>query len=57
MNAIAARVGRIDFTGDHLKVEFETDDGPITAKLAPDIELSEGGETTLRIKAEHCLAQ
>ena len=57
VNAIVARVGRIDFTGDHLKVEFETDDGPLTAKLAPDILLSKGGEATLLVKAEHCVAQ
>jgi ABC-type Fe3+/spermidine/putrescine transport system ATPase subunit len=57
VNAIVARVGRIDFTGDHLKVEFETDDGPVVAKLAPDIPLSKGGEATLLVKAEHCVAQ
>jgi len=57
VNAIAARVGRIDFTGDHLKVEFETDDGPVTAKLAPDILLAKGGEATLLVRAEHCVAQ
>lgn len=56
VNAIAARVGRIDFTGDHLKVEFETLDGPVTAKLAPDVSLSKGGEATLLVKAEHCVA-
>jgi len=57
VNAIVARVGRIDFTGDHLKVEFETDDGPVVAKLAPDTALSKGGEATLLVKAEHCVAQ
>jgi iron(III) transport system ATP-binding protein len=57
VNAMVARVGRIDFTGDHLKVEFETDDGPVVAKLAPDIPLSNGGEATLLVKAEHCIAQ
>ena len=57
VNAIVARVGRIDFTGDHLKVEFETDDGPVTAKLAPDILLSKGGAAILLVRAEHCVAQ
>jgi len=57
VNAIAARVGRIDFTGDHLKVEFETDDGLVIAKLAPDITVSKGSEATLLVKAEHCVAQ
>lgn len=57
INAIAGRVGRIDFTGDHLKVEFETNDGMVTAKLAPDVALSQTGEATLLVKAEHCVAQ
>jgi len=57
VNTISARVGRIDFTGDHLKVEFETSDGSITAKLAPDMALSKGSEATLLVKAEHCVAQ
>ena len=57
VNELKARVGKVDFTGDHLKVHFETADGEVTAKLAPDLVLPEGGEVTLLIKAEHCVAQ
>jgi iron(III) transport system ATP-binding protein len=57
MNAMRARVNRVDFTGDHLKVHFETADGQVIAKLAPDLVLSKGGDVTLLIKAENCVAQ
>jgi hypothetical protein len=57
VNELKARVGKVDFTGDHLKVHFETADGAVTAKLAPDLVLPDGGEVTLLIKAEHCVAQ
>ncbi len=57
VNSLAARVERVDFTGDHLKVQFETADGSVIAKLAPDLVLSEGGDVTLLIKAENCVAQ
>jgi hypothetical protein len=57
LNALRARVSRIDFTGDHLKVYFETPDGAVTGKLPPDLILSQDSEVTLLIKAENCVAQ
>jgi iron(III) transport system ATP-binding protein len=57
VNAMRARVSKIDFTGDHLKVYFETADGAVIGKLAPDLVLSPGSEVTLLIKAENCVAQ
>ena len=56
MNSLAARVNRIDFTGDHLKVQFDTAEGSVTAKLAPDLALSEGSKVTLQIRPENCVA-
>jgi len=57
VNSLPARVGRIDFTGDHLKAHFETADGEVIAKLAPNVVLTNGDEVTLLIKAENCVAQ
>lgn len=57
VNSMKARVGRVDFTGDHLNVFFETEDGTVIAKLAPDLVLSVGGDATLLIKAENCVVQ
>jgi len=57
VNSIRAQVTRIDFTGDHLKAYLETSDGPIIAKLAPDLLLNVGSDVTLLIKPEHCVAQ
>ena len=52
-----ARVSKIDFTGDHLKVHFATEDGEVIGKLAPDLLLSPDSEVTLLIKSENCVAQ
>ena len=57
VNSLRARVSRIDFTGDHLKVHCDVGDGEIIAKLAPDWMLTKGDEVTLLIKAENCVAQ
>jgi len=57
MNSLPASVERVDFTGDHLKVQFTTADGPVIAKLAPDVILSKGSDVTLQIKVENCVAQ
>jgi len=57
MNSIRAQVTRIDFTGDHLKAYLQTSDGPVIAKLAPDLMLNVGSDVTLLIKPEHCVAQ
>jgi len=57
MNSMRAQVTRVDFTGDHLKAYLETSDGPVIAKLAPDLILNVGSDVTLLIKAEHCVAQ
>jgi iron(III) transport system ATP-binding protein len=57
LNSLPARVSRIDFTGDHLKVLFHTADGEVTAKLPPDVVLPDDGEVTLMIKVENCVAQ
>lgn len=57
MNSLQASVSRIDFTGDHLKVHFETADGQVIAKLPPDLVLNKGSDVTLLIKAENCVAQ
>jgi ABC-type sugar transport system ATPase subunit len=57
MNSMRAQVTRVDFTGDHLKAYLETSDGPVIAKLAPDLILKVGSDVTLLIKAEHCVAQ
>jgi hypothetical protein len=56
MNAMRARVHKIDFTGDHLKVYFETPDGAVIGKLPPDLVLSPNSDVTLLIKAENCVA-
>jgi iron(III) transport system ATP-binding protein len=55
MNTIPARVHKIDFTGDHLKVHFETADGAVIGKLPPDLVLSSNSDVTLLIKAENCV--
>jgi hypothetical protein len=57
INSMRAQVTRIDFTGDHLKAYLETSDGPVVAKLAPDLMLNVGSDVTLLIKPEHCVAQ
>jgi iron(III) transport system ATP-binding protein len=57
VNSMSARVNRVDFTGDHLKVHFDTAEGSVIGKLAPDLILPENGEVTLLIKAENCVAQ
>jgi iron(III) transport system ATP-binding protein len=57
VNAMRARVSKIDFTGDHLKVHFATEDGEVIGKLAPDLLLSPDSEVTLLIKSENCVAQ
>jgi iron(III) transport system ATP-binding protein len=57
INSLAARVSRIDFTGDHLKVHFDTADGPVIGKLPPDLVLAQGGDVTLTIKVDNCVAQ
>jgi iron(III) transport system ATP-binding protein len=57
MNSMRAQVTRVDFTGDHLKAYLETSDGPVIAKLAPDLILNVGSDVTLLIKTEHCVAQ
>jgi ABC-type sugar transport system ATPase subunit len=57
VNSLQGRVDRVDFTGDHLKVLFHTADGEVTAKLPPDVILPKGGEVTLTIKVENCVAQ
>ena len=57
MNSLQASVSRIDFTGDHLKVHFDTADGQVIAKLPPDLVLNKGSDVTLLIKAENCVAQ
>ena len=57
MNSMRAQVTRVDFTGDHLKAYLETSDGPVIAKLAPDLILTVGSNVTLLIKPEHCVAQ
>ena len=57
MNSLRAQVTRVDFTGDHLKAYLHTSDGPVIAKLAPDVILNVGSDVTLLIKAEHCVAQ
>jgi len=57
MNSMRAQVTRVDFTGDHLKAYLETSDGPVIAKLAPDLILNVGSDVTLLIKPEHCVAQ
>jgi iron(III) transport system ATP-binding protein len=56
-NSMRAQVTRVDFTGDHLKAYLETSDGPVIAKLAPDLLLNVGSDVTLLVKAEHCVAQ
>jgi iron(III) transport system ATP-binding protein len=55
VNAMRARVHKIDFTGDHLKVYFETPDGAVIGKLPPDLVLSPNSDVTLLIKAENCV--
>jgi iron(III) transport system ATP-binding protein len=55
MNSMRARVHKIDFTGDHLKVYFETADGAVIGKLPPDLVLSPNSDVTLLIKAENCV--
>jgi iron(III) transport system ATP-binding protein len=57
VNSLQGRVNRVDFTGDHLKVLFQTADGEVTAKLPPDVILPKDGEVTLTIKVENCVAQ
>lgn len=57
MNSIRAHVTRVDFTGDHLKAYLDTSDGPVIAKLPPDLMLPVGRDVTLLIKPEHCVAQ
>jgi iron(III) transport system ATP-binding protein len=57
MNSMRAQVTRVDFTGDHLKAYLKTSDGPVIAKLAPDLILNVGSDVTLLIKTEHCVAQ
>jgi iron(III) transport system ATP-binding protein len=57
MNTMRAQVTRIDFTGDHLKAYLKTSDGPVIAKLAPDLVLQVGSNVTLLIRPEHCVAQ
>ncbi len=57
MNSMRAQVTRVDFTGDHLKAYLQTSDGPVIAKLAPDVLLNVGSDVTLLIKPEHCVAQ
>lgn len=56
VNTMRARVSRVDFTGDHLKVYFDSEDGSVIAKLAPDLVLAGGDEVTLAIKAENCVS-
>jgi iron(III) transport system ATP-binding protein len=56
-NSLRGRVSIVDFTGDHLKVVFETADGQVTAKLPPDVLLPKEGDLTLFIKVESCVAQ
>jgi len=57
VNSMRAQVTRVDFTGDHLKAYLKTSDGPVIAKLAPDLLLNVGSDVTLLIKPEHCVAQ
>ncbi len=57
MNAIPAHVSKIDFTGDHLKVFFDTADGVVIGKLPPDQILSADSDVTLLVKVENCVAQ
>jgi iron(III) transport system ATP-binding protein len=57
MNRMRAQVTRVDFTGDHLKAYLKTSDGPVIAKLGPDLILNVGSDVTLLIKPEHCVAQ
>ncbi len=56
LNLMKARVHKIDFTGDHLKVHFETSDGSVIGKLPPDIVLTQNSDVTLVIKPENCVA-
>lgn len=55
-NILSARVGRIDFTGDHLKVHFETPDGEVVAKLPPDYVLTKGDQVEIMVRWENCVA-
>ena len=53
-NSLEASVTRVDFTGDHLNAYLETSDGPITAKLAPDLVLPAGSRVKVYIRPENC---
>jgi iron(III) transport system ATP-binding protein len=55
-NILQGRVGRIDFTGDHLRVQFETPDGPVFAKLPPDNLLVVGEAVEIMVRRENCVA-
>jgi len=56
VNTFNAQVKRVDFTGDHLKVHFETPDGEVIAKLPPDQVLPPNGEVSLVVRVENCTA-